>query len=124
MIDRLRQVLAGQGYDLGAHELLDVLWLARAVREGERRQAAAEEESRADAGPPGSDDGGTEPTAEGTAETGAEDGGTEGPDTARSEQETDGAEAAPGGDRATVLPSQRSLYAMGSEGGSARSRRA
>ncbi|RSO48868.1 hypothetical protein DMH15_03835 [Streptomyces sp. WAC 06725] len=124
MIDRLRQVLAGQGYDLGAHELLDVLWLARAVREGERRQAAAEEESRADAGPPGSDDGGTEPAAEGAAETGAQDGGTEGPDTARSEQETDGAEAAPGGDRATVLPSQRSLYAMGSEGGSARSRRA
>ncbi|KOG52258.1 hypothetical protein ADK76_32770 [Streptomyces griseoflavus] len=124
MIDRLRQVLAGQGYDLGAHELLDVLWLARAVREGERRQAAAEEESRADAGPSGSDDGGTEPTAEGAAATGAEDAGTDGPDTARSEQESDGAEAAQGGDRATALPAQRSLYAMGSEGGSARSRRA
>ncbi|KOT93823.1 hypothetical protein ADK86_18605 [Streptomyces sp. NRRL F-5755] len=124
MIDRLRQVLAGQGYDLGAHELLDVLWLARAVREGERRQAAAEEESRADAGPSGGDDDGTGPAAEDAAETGAEDGGTDGPDTARSEPETDGAEMAPGGDRATVLPAQRSLYAMGSEGGSARSRRA
>lgn len=30
MIDRLRRVLDGIGYDLGGPELLDVLWLARA----------------------------------------------------------------------------------------------
>ncbi|KAA6213842.1 hypothetical protein CP973_32170 [Streptomyces albofaciens JCM 4342] len=124
MIDRLRQVLAGQGYDLEAHELLDVLWLARAVREGERRQAAAEEEPGADAGPSGGDDGDTGPTAEDAADTGARAGGTDGPDTAQDERETERAEATPGGHRATALPAQRSLYAMGSEGGSAGSRRA
>ncbi|MEX2968706.1 SAV_2336 N-terminal domain-related protein [Streptomyces sp. C184] len=39
MIDRLRQAMSAAGYDLGATELLDVLWLAR-VMEG--RTAAGE----------------------------------------------------------------------------------
>ncbi|TJZ46119.1 hypothetical protein FCH28_26735 [Streptomyces piniterrae] len=38
MIDRLRQAMSAAGYDLGATELLDVLWLARVMegRAGER----------------------------------------------------------------------------------------
>ncbi|MFH8410506.1 SAV_2336 N-terminal domain-related protein [Streptomyces sp. NPDC018019] len=126
MIDRLRQVLAGQGYDLDAHELLDVLWLARAVREGERRQAAAGAApgeatgAGADGGPPG----GTEPTAADAAESGGDPDRAGGADAADGPPGTEGAGAPPDGDRATVLPAQRALYAMGSEGGSARSRRA
>ncbi|WP_281429937.1 SAV_2336 N-terminal domain-related protein [Streptomyces asiaticus] len=34
MIERLRRILDGVGYDVGATELLDVLWLARAMKAG------------------------------------------------------------------------------------------
>ncbi|MFH9423354.1 SAV_2336 N-terminal domain-related protein [Streptomyces sp. NPDC017529] len=128
MIDRLRQILAGQGYDLGAGELLDVLWLARAVREGERRQAAGsdgtpgEGDEASSGGPDGGPDAAARPAAgsgDGSGEDSGEADGTDEPDGAR---EAGGAAGAPG--PASALPSQRSLYAMGSEGGSVRSRRA
>ncbi|MFI0261076.1 SAV_2336 N-terminal domain-related protein [Streptomyces sp. NPDC017056] len=128
MIDRLRQILAGQGYDLGAGELLDVLWLARAVREGERRRAAGtdgapgEEGGASSGGPDGGPDADARPaagSADGSGGDAGEAGGADEPDGPR---EAGGAAGAPG--PASVLPSQRSLYAMGSEGGSVRSRRA
>ncbi|MFI0903478.1 SAV_2336 N-terminal domain-related protein [Streptomyces sioyaensis] len=53
MIDRLRQMMSAAGYDLGATELLDVLWLAR-VMEG--RTAAG---GPGDSGEPGERVGGT-----------------------------------------------------------------
>ncbi|WP_206503947.1 SAV_2336 N-terminal domain-related protein [Streptomyces chrestomyceticus] len=123
MIDRLRQILAGQGYDLDAGELLDVLWLARAVREGELRSALPAPESARDTGPdaPSDEPGQGDPAGAPEDASGGgpgEAGGTDGP-------REDGAFGdLPGGVPATVLPSQRSLYAMGSEGGSALSRRA
>ncbi|GCD34688.1 protein kinase [Streptomyces chrestomyceticus JCM 4735] len=123
MIDRLRQILAGQGYDLDAGELLDVLWLARAVREGELRSALPAPESARDTGSdaPSDEPGQGDPAGAPEDASGGgpgEAGGTDGP-------REDGAFGdLPGGVPATVLPSQRSLYAMGSEGGSALSRRA
>ncbi|MFD7665757.1 SAV_2336 N-terminal domain-related protein [Streptomyces sp. NPDC059788] len=125
MIDRLRQVLAGQGYDLGASELLDVLWLARAVREGERRDAAPGEASGEDtgSGPDGGPAGETEPSDAGTDDTAdGASGETDGPDGEDGPGEDENAGPLPDGLPATALPAQRSLYAMGSEGGSALSR--
>ncbi|OKI09201.1 hypothetical protein A6A06_00275 [Streptomyces sp. CB02923] len=126
MIDRLRQVLAGQGYDLGASELLDILWLARAVREGEHRTAAPGATAAEEAGPGA--DGGPE-LAEGPADAGPDtaDGGpgeADVPDGTDGPQENGEAGDLPDGGPATAFPAQRSLYAMGSEGGSTLSRRA
>ncbi|MBC3981105.1 hypothetical protein H8N01_00570, partial [Streptomyces sp. AC536] len=39
MIDRLRQALVGVGYEPGADELLDVLWLAQVIADAERNDA-------------------------------------------------------------------------------------
>ncbi|MEV5595032.1 SAV_2336 N-terminal domain-related protein [Streptomyces sp. NPDC052496] len=126
MIDRLRQILAGQGYDLGASELLDVLWLARVVREGERRAALPAERPGEDAGP--GPDGGPVPApapADARADgAGGGPGEADGPDGTDGARGDEGGAGLPGGTPVTVLPSQRSLYAMGSEGGSALSRRA
>ncbi|MEV0634206.1 SAV_2336 N-terminal domain-related protein [Streptomyces sp. NPDC050619] len=41
MIERLRQVLDGMGYELGGPELLDILWLARAMDGGATASPAA-----------------------------------------------------------------------------------
>ncbi|MFH8348251.1 SAV_2336 N-terminal domain-related protein [Streptomyces sp. NPDC018045] len=126
MIDRLRQILAGQGYDLGASELLDVLWLARAVREGERRSVpSARPDAAGDGpGPDGGRPGTAEPShapADGTAGGPA---AADGPDTTDGPRGDQGAGELPDGASASALPSRRSLYAMGSEGGGALSRRA
>ncbi|MFI9260045.1 SAV_2336 N-terminal domain-related protein [Streptomyces sioyaensis] len=74
MIDRLRQAMSAAGYDLGATELLDVLWLAR-VMEG--RTAAG---GPGDSGEPGERVGGTgDGAASGDGDAfGGEDGAEEG----------------------------------------------
>ncbi|WP_238782648.1 SAV_2336 N-terminal domain-related protein [Streptomyces monomycini] len=126
MIDRLRQILAGQGYDLGAGELLDVLWLARAVREGELRSTLPGPEAARDTGPGEPEDAPADSAAADAPEDGSGGGPeeTDGPDRTDGPCEDGAAGGLRGGVPATVLPSQRSLYAMGSEGGSALSRRA
>ncbi|MEU7147686.1 SAV_2336 N-terminal domain-related protein [Streptomyces sp. NPDC045456] len=126
MIDRLRQILAGQGYDLGAGELLDVLWLARAVREGELGPTLPGPEPARDTGPGASEDTPADSAAPGAPEdgSGGGPGAADGPDSTDGRREDGTAGDLPGGVSATVFPSQRSLYAMGSEGGSALSRRA
>ncbi|MGY5124607.1 SAV_2336 N-terminal domain-related protein [Streptomyces nigrescens] len=73
MIDRLRQAMSAAGYDLGATELLDVLWLSRAM---EGRTAA---EAPGDAGESGERVGGTGSGSGAGAE------GAEGPEEARGE---------------------------------------
>lgn len=79
MIDRLRQAMSAAGYDLGATELLDVLWLSRAM---EGRTAA---EAPGDVGESGERVGGTGSGSGAGAEgaEGAERG--EGPEEARGE---------------------------------------
>ncbi|WEV25185.1 BTAD domain-containing putative transcriptional regulator [Streptomyces sp. 71268] len=57
MIDRLRQALVGVGYEPGADELLDVLWLAQVIADAERsdaRQAAPDPAPPAAPPPPDS----------------------------------------------------------------------
>ncbi|GAA4673945.1 BTAD domain-containing putative transcriptional regulator [Streptomyces youssoufiensis] len=57
MIDRLRQALVGVGYEPGADELLDVLWLAQVIADAERndtRPAAPDSAPPAGPPPPGS----------------------------------------------------------------------
>ncbi|MFF4277280.1 SAV_2336 N-terminal domain-related protein [Streptomyces kronopolitis] len=50
MIDRLRQAMSAAGYDLGATELLDVLWLARAMEGNAAAGASADTGEPGDAG--------------------------------------------------------------------------
>ncbi|MGW7308482.1 hypothetical protein ACWGI1_23255, partial [Streptomyces sp. NPDC054835] len=50
MIERLRRLLDGIGYELGSAELLDVLWLARAM-EGDAAPDGAPAAGGAPAGP-------------------------------------------------------------------------
>ncbi|MFF5717772.1 BTAD domain-containing putative transcriptional regulator [Streptomyces buecherae] len=53
MIDRLRQALVGVGYEPGADELLDVLWLAQVIAGAERSDARpAAPDPAPPAGPP------------------------------------------------------------------------
>ncbi|MFJ9850018.1 SAV_2336 N-terminal domain-related protein [Streptomyces sp. NPDC101150] len=142
MIDRLRQAMSATGYDLGATELLDVLWLAR-VMEGRTAPRAAEPgEGAAGADLAGTDrDGGAAPRAD--AAGGSPEPAGEPPDAAG-----DGPEPAGPGESARPSsiepssvgppsagpvdpaapddvaepvtpdgPSRRALYAMGSQGG-------
>ncbi|MFB6438176.1 SAV_2336 N-terminal domain-related protein [Streptomyces sp. NPDC056411] len=142
MMDRLRQTLAAAGYDLAATELLDVLWLARAM-EGEGRTGAAArplgEEPEGGAGAPGVLG---DPGNPGASATGAGDAGDVG-----DASDASGADAAAGATRSEVGatapeppagaagpdgpeapagpadplapagPPRRALYAMGSQGG-------
>ncbi|MFD8546639.1 SAV_2336 N-terminal domain-related protein [Streptomyces sp. NPDC059649] len=131
MMDRLRQTLAAAGYDLAATELLDVLWLARAM-EGEGRQGAStgsqpggpcgpggpeREDGDGEPGGPG-DSGG--PGASGAVDDGAggaaEAAGTDGP-TEITGPSRPADPADPAGPRASSGPPRRALYAMGSQGG-------
>lgn len=145
MIDRLRQAMSAAGYDLGATELLDVLWLARAM---EGNAAAG---GMGDAGEPGDagecvggdgDRGGGEAGRAGGAAGSADD--VTGPaHTASDEQSTkatlptpadsnDGSTDSSAGPSTPACPPQptaltsplrpltpprRALYAWGSEGG-------
>ncbi|MGW2404662.1 SAV_2336 N-terminal domain-related protein [Streptomyces sp. NPDC001739] len=123
MMDRLRQTLAAAGYDLAATELLDVLWLARAM-EGEGRKgpatgpqrggaegperAAGEPGESGESGAPGAVD-----EAAGGARTAA---GAATPERPAEPADPDGpADAAD--PPASSGPPRRALYAMGSQGG-------
>ncbi|QIK06460.1 hypothetical protein G7Z12_10835 [Streptomyces sp. ID38640] len=79
MIDRLRQAMSAAGYDLGATELLDVLWLSRAM---EGRTAA---EAPGEPGESGERVGGTGSGSGAGAEGAEEAAGREGPEGARGE---------------------------------------
>ncbi|MGW1374603.1 SAV_2336 N-terminal domain-related protein [Streptomyces sp. NPDC002446] len=144
MIDRLRQAMSAAGFDLGATELLDVLWLARAMEGGAEASRKTEEpggrgtpgeEECAAPGPLGAD--GSAPAvpadhaeAAGTAAhpesadpTGPHD--STGPHaSAHQTGPGDLAEQAdpvdrhePAGPPAPAGPPRRALYAMGSQGG-------
>ncbi|MFU9038853.1 MULTISPECIES: SAV_2336 N-terminal domain-related protein [Streptomyces] len=129
MMDRLRQTLAAAGYDLAATELLDVLWLARAM-EGEGRKGPATGPQRSGpegperaAGEPGASGESGDPGAPGavdeaaggartaagaaTPERPAEPADPDGPDSP-----ADAADPS-----ASSGPPRRALYAMGSQGG-------
>ncbi|WP_433858377.1 SAV_2336 N-terminal domain-related protein [Streptomyces kronopolitis] len=139
MIDRLRQAMSAAGYDLGAAELLDVLWLARAM-EG---NAVAGEPT--DAGEPAEWAGGDGERGEGAADpagvaAGGADGVT-GPARTPSDERPDDAASPPPADPTADDPAdasapacappppapsdpltpparpRRALYAWGSEGG-------
>lgn len=103
MIDRLRQAMSAAGYDLGATELLDVLWLAR-VMEG--RTAAG---GPGDSGEPGERVGGTGDGAAPGGEDASGDG--DGAEESRRRTEAGGAESttvaadkAPEGQSADAAP--------------------
>ncbi|MEE4421466.1 SAV_2336 N-terminal domain-related protein [Streptomyces sp. DSM 41528] len=125
MMDRLRRALAAAGYDLAATELLDVLWLARAM-EGEGRAANGPQRGEPGdperaAGEPGAVDedageaaGGDEADeAAGGARTAA---GTTAPERPAGPADPDGP-AEHADPLAPSDPPRRALYAMGSQGG-------
>ncbi|GAB7030874.1 SAV_2336 N-terminal domain-related protein [Streptomyces sp. NPDC021749] len=132
MMDRLRQTLAAAGYDLTATELLDVLWLARAM-EGEGRPGAATGPQRrgepGESGEPG--DSGEATGADETDEANETDETEEAPGGVRAaagttapERPADPTEPSGPADPADPLspsdasePPRRALYAMGSQGG-------
>ncbi|WP_310723922.1 SAV_2336 N-terminal domain-related protein [Streptomyces sp. N2A] len=138
MMDRLRQTLAAAGYDLAATELLDVLWLARAM-EGEGRKEPATGPQRGEpgdreraAGEPGEAGKSEDPGAPGAVdEVAGAAGRGEGADEAAGDARTAAgttperpAEPAdadrPAGHADPLAPSdppRRALYAMGSQGG-------
>ncbi|MEV0370920.1 SAV_2336 N-terminal domain-related protein [Streptomyces sp. NPDC050636] len=133
MIDRLRQTMSGAGYDLGAAELLDVLWLARVMegkgRAGERATDAADDgpgaaDASGAAGSSGAEgsSGNDWPDGTGNGGNGA-DNGHDGGDDLYAEPES-GAGTRTGTDTDPVGPPRRALYAMGSQGGGAGGERA
>ncbi|GAA5615280.1 hypothetical protein Spla01_06488 [Streptomyces platensis] len=81
MIDRLRQAMSAAGYDLGATELLDVLWLSRAM---EGRTAAGTPGDTGDTGESGDSvervggTGSTSGVGDGAGDEGADGGGESG----------------------------------------------
>ncbi|MFD5394444.1 SAV_2336 N-terminal domain-related protein [Streptomyces sp. NPDC127097] len=79
MIDRLRQAMSAAGYDLGATELLDVLWLSRAM---EGRAAAGAPGDTGEPGDAGERVGGTGSTGGVGAEGAEGDGKADGTGTA------------------------------------------
>ncbi|MEU9113711.1 SAV_2336 N-terminal domain-related protein [Streptomyces sp. NPDC048483] len=145
MIDRLRQAMSAAGYDLGATELLDVLWLTQVMEGRGAPQLTGEPGESVDAlGADG--DGGSEDIAERAGEPlGADGGRGEGDAAAESagpgghagpgdltdsldpadpagpsgspDPSDPSAPAAPSGPVTPVGPPRRALYAMGSQGG-------
>ncbi|MEU9124602.1 SAV_2336 N-terminal domain-related protein [Streptomyces sp. NPDC048506] len=138
MIDRLRQAVAAAGYDLGATELLDVLWLARAMETGAAtpgRPATTAGEPVGPAGESGPAPGTDEPAdgTEATAATTATEEDDAGPSAAadpaepvdpartdlagRPDGPADPTGAEPAEPDTPAGPPRRALYAMGSQGG-------
>ncbi|MFF4949090.1 SAV_2336 N-terminal domain-related protein [Streptomyces chattanoogensis] len=134
MIDGLRQAMSAAGYDLGATELLDVLWLARVMEGRGAPEATGEPGERVDEAGAEGDFGGTGAEGEPDGRPGAppdaaaEHGDPANPATAADATEaTDSTDATgssdstdPAGPSAPVTPAgppRRALYAMGSQGG-------
>ncbi|AJT64258.1 hypothetical protein T261_2584 [Streptomyces lydicus] len=143
MIDALRQAMSAAGYDLGATELLDVLWLARVMEgrgapqvTGEPGESVDEAGTEGDFGATGAEgeaDGrpGEPPGAAGEGDAAAEPGDRADPATAAdatgATDATDVMDSTcpsdttdPAGPSAPVTPGgppRRALYAMGSQGG-------
>ncbi|MFE0189225.1 SAV_2336 N-terminal domain-related protein [Streptomyces sp. NPDC058989] len=127
MIDPLRQAMSAAGYDLGATDLLDVLWLAR-VMEGAAAPRPAAEPGEQGAATPGEGEC-AEPAhpGEAAAEPVAPDDRAETAphpehadplhpaDPAHPDEPADAPESA--GPSAPAGPPRRALYAMGSQGG-------
>ncbi|MFI1499114.1 SAV_2336 N-terminal domain-related protein [Streptomyces platensis] len=94
MIDRLRQAMSAAGYDLGATELLDVLWLSRAM---EGRTAAGTPGDTGESGDSVERVGGTGSTSGGGAEGADGSDGVAGAEEAAEAEEARGDGAEGGG---------------------------